>query len=70
MNEFKSSLIGNVPIQTRLYTELTNDHLKVNTRTMSIIEKKNLDETKSLLDFLNGIDEELIDYVRTQKGSR
>ena len=70
MYEFKSSLIGNVPIQTRLSTELTNDHLKVNTRTMSIIEKKNLDETKSLLDFLNGIEEELIDYVRTQKGSR
>lgn len=43
---------------------------KFNSRTMSIAEKKNRDDTKNLTDFLNSINEDLIDYVRTQKGSR
>jgi len=47
-----------------------NEQSKFNSRTMSIIEKKNIDDTKNLIDFLNSLDEDLIDYVRTQKGSR
>jgi hypothetical protein len=39
-------------------------------KNMSIMEKKNKDDTKNLLDFLQSLDEDLIDYVRTQKGSR
>jgi len=41
-----------------------------NISSLSIIEKKNRDDTKSLLDFLNSLNEKLIDFVRTQKGSR
>ncbi len=41
-----------------------------NSKTMSIVEKKNIDDTKNLKDFLNSLDEELIDFVRTQNGSR
>ncbi len=47
-----------------------NDNFKFNSKTMSIMEKKNRDDTKNLTDFLNSLDEDLIDYVRTQKGSR
>lgn len=43
---------------------------KFNSKTMSIVEKKNKDDTKNLTDFLNSLDEDLIDFVRTQKGSR
>jgi hypothetical protein len=40
------------------------------TGTLSISEKKAKDDTKNLVDFLNGLQEDLIDYVRTHKGSR
>jgi hypothetical protein len=43
---------------------------KSENKNMSIIEKKKLCDTKNLLEFLNGLDEDLIDFVRTQKGSR
>ena len=67
MNELKKNLV----LPPKKFSENSPlEPSKFNSKTMSILEKKNMDDTKNLVDFLNGLDEELIDYVRTQKGSR
>ena len=67
MSELKKNLV----LPPKKFSEnSTLEPSKFNSKTMSILEKKNMDDTKNLVDFLNGLDEELIDYVRTQKGSR
>ncbi len=43
---------------------------KLSPDNLSVAKKKASDDTNNLLTFLNGINEELIDYVQTQKGSR
>ncbi len=43
---------------------------KLSPDNQSIAKKKAVDDTNNLMSFLNGINEDLIDYVRTQKGSR
>ena len=48
----------------------TESSSRFSNSNLTIIEKKNRDDTKNLLDFLNNINENLIDYVKTQKGSR
>lgn len=47
-----------------------NNNNVINTENSSILKKKVQDDSNSLNNFLKGINEELIDYVRTQKGSR
>ncbi len=71
MNELMTE-VPNYSPQKKYSEGLQNNgnNIKFNSKTMSIMEKKNRDDTKNLTDFLNSLDEDLIDYVRTQKGSR